>query len=102
MDLLECKGLLGHAEWADALVWRAVAPLGGEDAELREKLHHLHAVQWGYLHIWRGELVKPPELASFTSTDALRDWARDFYRALVAYLPTVREADLRRSDPAGA
>ena len=54
MDLAECKGLLGHAEWADALIWRSVAALGREDVELREKLHHLHVVQWGYLHIWRG------------------------------------------------
>jgi uncharacterized damage-inducible protein DinB len=70
--------------------------LGREDAELREKLHHLHTVQWGYLHIWRGELVKPPELAAFATSEALQAWAREYYRELLLYLPTVHEGDLRR------
>lgn len=96
MDLGECKGLLGHAEWADALIWKAVGALGREDAGLREKLHHLHAAQWGYLHIWRAEVVKPRESASFATVGAVRDWARDYYRELLSYLLTVRETDVRR------
>ena len=28
MDLADCKGLLGHAEWADALIWESVLPSG--------------------------------------------------------------------------
>ena len=96
MDLAECKALLGHAEWADALVWQPVLALGREDAELREKLHHLHAVQWGYLHIWRSEMTKPPELAAFATSEAIQAWAREYYRELLGYLLTVHDADLRR------
>ena len=56
---------MGHAEWADALVWKVVEGVPGDDAELRAKLHHLHMVQWAYLHIWRAEPVRPRELSSF-------------------------------------
>ena len=96
MDLVECKGLLGHAEWADALIWKAVAALGGEDAELREKLHHLHMVQWAYLHIWRAEAIKPRELGAFATSGAIQAWAREYYHELLSYLLTVRDGDLRR------
>ncbi len=94
MDLVDCRALLGHAEWADAIVWRGIGALGGEDRELREKLHHLHMVQWAYLHIWRAEPVKPRELVSFPTLAAIRAWAREYYRALPPYLATVSEATL--------
>lgn len=96
MDLVECKGLMGHAEWADALIWKSVSALGREDPELREKLHHLHMVQWAYLHIWRAEAIKPRELGVFATSGAILDWAREYYRELLSYLLTVRDGDLRR------
>jgi uncharacterized damage-inducible protein DinB len=96
MDLAECRALMGHAEWAEALTWQSVLSLPKDDAELQAKLHHLHMVQWAYLHIWRGETVRPRELASFPTRDALRGWAREYYRELPAYLGGLGEADLRR------
>jgi uncharacterized damage-inducible protein DinB len=89
MDLTECRALLGNAEWADALVWKAVADQ--DDDELRSKLHHLHMVQWAYLHIWRGEAVKPQELGSFAATGAIRSWAREYYGELPSYLAGLDE-----------
>jgi hypothetical protein len=86
MDLADAKALMGHAEWADALVWRAALVLPREDPELREKLHHLHTVQWVYLHVWRGKPVKPRELRTFATTHALRAWAREYYAELTSYL----------------
>jgi uncharacterized damage-inducible protein DinB len=94
MELTECKALLGHAEWADSLVWREALAAPREDAELREKLHHLHTVQWAYLHIWRGEAVKPRELGTFPTSHALCDWAREYYRQLSSYLAALRGPDL--------
>jgi uncharacterized damage-inducible protein DinB len=94
MELVDCKALLGHAEWADALVWRSACTLGGEDRELREKLHHLHMVQWAYLHIWQAEPVKPRELSTFPTLVSIRAWAREYYRALLPYLATVSEETL--------
>jgi uncharacterized damage-inducible protein DinB len=96
MDLADCRTLLGHAEWADALVWASVTASGLEDDELRAKLHHLHMVQWAYLHIWRAEPVKPRELGTFPTMAAVRAWAREYYRELPAYLASVSVADVGR------
>jgi uncharacterized damage-inducible protein DinB len=96
MDLADCRALLNHAEWADALVWKAVLASGPEDGELRAKLHHLHVVQWSYLHIWRAEQVKPRELSSFPTLAAIRGWGREYYRELPSYLGAVSAADLAR------
>jgi uncharacterized damage-inducible protein DinB len=89
MDLDDCRALLGHAEWADALVWKSVVACGREDDELRAKLHHLHIVQWAYLHIWRGEQVRPREASTFPTLLAVRGWAREYYRELPSYLGSV-------------
>lgn len=96
MDLADCRTLLGHMEWAESLVWQSVLALPQEDAELQAKLHHLHMVQWAYLHIWRGETVKPRELGTFATPHALRDWAREYYSELPSYLAGLSEADLGR------
>lgn len=96
MDLADCRGVLGHAEWADALVWKVVTVLGRDDGELREKLHHLHMVQWAYLHIWRAEPVRPRELTTFPALAAIRAWAREYYRELPSYLATVADDALVR------
>lgn len=85
MDLTDCRALLGHCEWADAEVWAAVRS-GSEDAALREKLHHLHLVQWTYLQIWQGVGVQPAELGAFPTAASLQDWVRQFYRELTSYL----------------
>jgi uncharacterized damage-inducible protein DinB len=94
MDLAECKALLSHAEWADALVWKAALSSGEEDDELRAKLHHLHLVQWAYLHIWRAEQVRPRELSTFPTLAGIRGWAREYYRELPSYLGALSDPDL--------
>jgi len=78
------------------LVWQSVLALPQEDAELQAKLHHLHMVQWAYLHIWRGEVVKPRELGTFATRQALQVWAREYYLELPAYLAGMSDADLAR------
>ena len=94
MDLADCKALLSHAEWADALVWKAALSSGEEDDELRAKLHHLHLVQWAYLHIWRAEQVRPRELSTFPTLAGIRGWAREYYRELPSYLGALSDPDL--------
>lgn len=96
MDLADCRALLGHAEWADALVWASVTAAGLEDEELRAKLHHLHMAQWAYLHVWRGEPVRPRELGTFPTLAAVRAWAREYYRELPAYLASASGEDVGR------
>ena len=96
MDLADCRALMGHAEWAEAVVWQAVLALPEQDAELHAKLHHVHMVEWAYLHIWRGEAIRPRGLASFPTRQALREWAREYYRELPEYLAGLAPADLAR------
>jgi uncharacterized damage-inducible protein DinB len=87
---------MGHAEWAESLVWQSVLSLPQEDVGLQATLHHLHMVQWAYLHVWRGETVKPRELGTFATRHALRDWAREYYRELSPYLASLSPASLGR------
>jgi uncharacterized damage-inducible protein DinB len=96
VDLADCRALLGHAEWADALVWASITAAGLEDDELRAKLHHLHMVQWAYLHVWRAEPVKPRELGLFPTLAAVRAWAREYYREVPFYLASVRAGEVGR------
>jgi uncharacterized damage-inducible protein DinB len=93
MDLADCRALLGHAEWADALVWKAALAGGQDDPELRGKLHHLHLVQWAYLHVWRAERVRPREVGSFPTLAAMQAWAREYYLELWPHLASVSERD---------
>lgn len=86
MSLDDARALLHHMEWADVATWSAVLDHGEEDEELRAKLHHLHAVQWVYLHLWRGERVRPREAGAFPTLRAMRGWAREYYRELPAFL----------------
>jgi hypothetical protein len=45
--------LYGHQEWADAEHWRAFEayPAALEDRAIRERLHHIHLVQHGFLWV---------------------------------------------------
>lgn len=94
MHLADGVALLRHAEWADALVWKEVLRAGREDGELREKLHHLHQVQWVYLQLWRRKPYSPRALEELESLVAIRDWAREYYSQLPPLLETLSEADL--------
>lgn len=98
MDRHEIQVLLRHMEWADALTWKAVLnlPPAHRDAVLRERLYHLHSVQWAYLHIWRGEKVRPPKLAGFADLRAIGVWAQAYYRELAPVLPPVEDSSLSR------
>lgn len=89
MELTDCRMLFTHAGWADALVWKRVLASGTEDAELLEKLHHLHVVQWAYLRIWRGAWEAPPELDTFPTLVSMRDWARDAHSDIAEYMRSL-------------
>ena len=94
MNLADCRTLLSHDEWADALIWKSVLAFGQEDHELRAKLHHLHLVQWSYLSIWRGEQGAWRELSSFANLADMHVWARGYYSELALYLETLSEDQL--------
>lgn len=61
-----------------------------------ERLHHIHSVQWAYLHIWRGEPIRIPELDTFEDARALRSWARACCDELLSWLDGLTDEDLAR------
>src|SRR5205085_7018433 len=65
-------------EWSDSGMWSALrsAPAAANDASVRDKVHHLHMVQYSFLSIWRGNPTRPPALDSFADTLAMESWAR--------------------------
>ncbi len=78
-------------EWADATVWAAVGKLRTRDANLIDRLKHIHGTQYAFLMIWRGEPVD--------FRDEPRDveqWACDYYIKLAEFLTTVDAASLDR------
>jgi uncharacterized damage-inducible protein DinB len=94
----ELRGLVRHMEWADAVVWRSVLalPQAHSDTGMRECLHHVHVVQWAYLHIWRDEPIDMPDVSSFEDLRAIRAWARECYSQALEYLDSLEAEMLER------
>ena len=96
MNLADCQALIDHAQWADALTWTSVLRGDHDDAELRKTLYHLHAAQWVYLHVWRGEPIAPRAPGSFSGLATLREWAREYHLAVSRHPDGTPEADTGR------
>jgi len=90
--------LYAHQEWADAEHWRALeahAPALGDRA-IRERLHHIHLVQSGFL--W----VVGPRTSQFAITKAedypnmadLEAFARKYHAEMAAMLGGMDETRL--------
>jgi uncharacterized damage-inducible protein DinB len=96
MNSLEVIGeLYRHMEWADACVWKAVlaAPATGGDADIHERLRHLHGVQVNFLSSWR----KRPfdrEHARGLDLDGLARLCRGFHADAAAYVASLHESEL--------
>lgn len=95
MRTREYQQLMRHMAWADAEVWQAMMglPAAGGDASTIERLHHIHVVQWAYLHIWREESPAVRELDSFADLADIREWGREFHRRASAYLEVLEERE---------
>jgi uncharacterized damage-inducible protein DinB len=92
--------LLRHMAWADASVWNTVAACEAarSDANLRDRLFHLHVVQQAFLRAWRGEPRDAP-YPTFTDTLALGSWARTYYGAAFAHLSSLTDAQASQPMP---
>jgi uncharacterized damage-inducible protein DinB len=98
LDLL--RQLFRHMEWADAAVWRAVLASASAtgDADLRERLLHLHGNQQAFLASWKHRELDR-EAAQRMDLAALVRWTRAFHVEAAAYLATLREEDLDAPHP---
>jgi uncharacterized damage-inducible protein DinB len=95
VDLIE---LAKHAEWADAVVWKAVLASEGacRDERIRILLYHVHLVQRAFQQMWRREELQYPEPSAFPDLLTLARWGRDGHHALQAHLASMTEEDLGR------
>ncbi|MBV9774034.1 MAG: damage-inducible protein DinB [Gemmatimonadetes bacterium] len=93
---VELRQLMRHMEWADSLAWNAVLthPASEGDAPTRERLMHVHGVQWAYLQIWRGEPLDLPDPSSFHDLPAVRAWGRGYHAAAVGFMESLDPATL--------
>lgn len=87
-----------HMEWADAVVWCAVAALPPDDT-LREKLHHVHMVQHAYAAMWVGKTPSPVPLSSFPDNASLLRWAREGHAAIASFLEGLDESSPQLDEP---
>lgn len=80
--------LLRHMCWADARVWEAIEVHGdaADDAFIRERMHHVHAVQAAYLACWRGNTPLLSEVVDFDTAGAIRRWGEQEGNAVRAFV----------------
>jgi uncharacterized damage-inducible protein DinB len=92
--------LFRHMEWADARIWNSVfsTPAAQTDTIVRDRLFHIHVVQWGFLHVW---LERPlpvfPDQSRFPDLAALAAWGREAHERIGACVQEAKEAALERS-----
>ncbi|HJW08980.1 MAG TPA: DinB family protein [Holophagaceae bacterium] len=90
------QDLYRHMEWADARHWSAVRANAAawEDAELKERLIHIHAVQHLWLARWQGVAITVPQASDYAGMEDLLHFAKACHAALRAFLSMRQEADL--------
>ena len=90
--------LYQHMHWADAAMWQAIAATPGtdDDTRIRELAYHLHLVQHAFTHLWRKTPFDVPKPESFSTLDAIREWAQGWHLDLIPYLATLDPAELQR------
>ena len=90
------QDLYRHLEWADARVWTAA--LGSDaalaDAQLRERLQHIHLTQRAFLDVWTGQPVERYLDMHFPSLRALYAWAQPYYAAVAEFIDGATAEDL--------
>jgi uncharacterized damage-inducible protein DinB len=96
MQLENLKELYAHMQWADASVWRPVlaADAACADAKLRGLFHHLHLVQYAFLHAWRGEATET--FPTFEEVEPLRAWGRGYYDEIFGHLENLTDEKVSR------
>jgi uncharacterized damage-inducible protein DinB len=89
--------LLRHMEWADARVWNAVlgSPAARGDSILRDRLFHIHVVQWGFLHLWFNRpLPEFPDQSKFPDLPSVASWDRQAHEEIAAFMGRVDQSGL--------
>src|SRR5437667_3045425 len=83
-------------EWADAVEWKAIRSLAGEDVALRDKVHHLHVVQRAFFAIWNAHSADLNDLFASRDLIALQSWAREYHAQVTPFIAGLKHEDLSR------
>jgi uncharacterized damage-inducible protein DinB len=88
--------LYRHMEWADSRVWGTVIgnPAASGDSNIRERLFHLHYTQRSFFQLWTQQKFDRYDPARFATAADLRDWVREYYRAVTPFIAQLDEARL--------
>jgi uncharacterized damage-inducible protein DinB len=91
------RDLFAHQAWADSQHWLAIEAHEGalDDAELRQRLHHIHLVQRAFLGVARGTgRPERPRLEDYASMAELKADARAYHADAAAFLEAATDARL--------
>ena len=92
------RDFYGHQAWADAEHWRAIEahPPAARDAAIKNRLHHIHLVQHGFL--WavgdRKTAFSFTNAGDFASLPDLRRYAREYHDEVDRFLENVTNSRL--------
>lgn len=92
--------LFRHMEWADACVWQSVfeSPAARSDSIIRDRLFHIHMVQWAFIHVWLDQpLPGFPDQSKFTDIGAIASWGHEAHRQTKQYVDRIDEMSLERN-----
>jgi uncharacterized damage-inducible protein DinB len=89
------KELFQHMEWADALIWSTIlrSPSLAHDKVIQDRLHHLHLVQWLFLHIWRNEVMDFNASQDFSEVK-LAKWGCEYHSEVSKFIASIKESQL--------
>ncbi len=95
-SLVLIRDLYRHMEWADAVIWGAVAGDLAEvpNSRLRDSLFHIHLTQRAFLQIWMGAPLPPFTPEGFPTLADIQRWARTYFREVAAFLDSLEESRL--------
>lgn len=97
-SLDQIRELFAHQSWADAAVWNCVLSneAAASDHWIRERLHHVHAVQSAYVTILSGAELDWKEVSAFAGSAAVAKWGREQHARMKAFVDSVADGDLDR------
>jgi uncharacterized damage-inducible protein DinB len=95
------REIYAHMEWADARVWSVVLTNEqlADDVVIRDKLAHIHVVQWAYLKPWTQQPWKPPLTRDLPDLRTIWAWAHPYYAEVKAFLGAANIDGLARPLP---
>lgn len=88
--------LLRHSAWADDVHWSAFESHPGalDDEELRNRIYHIHLVQYSFLTIVKRGQFHPKRLDEFQGMEGLRQYGIDNHREALRLLDRFSPADV--------